>query len=89
MSSESIETLEIQMALPSPPAPGECGAVRVPGGVRPGTRIADPLDSPSPRQFVDLAVGMGIPAHDAARQVMELIASRAMLTPCGSSTTDG
>ena len=29
----------------------------------------------------------GMPAHDAARQVMELIESRAMLTPCGSSTS--
>ncbi|MDQ1509834.1 MAG: hypothetical protein QOG50_1678 [Actinomycetota bacterium] len=72
-----------------PPAPGDCGAVRAPGGIPPGTRPAHPLDCPQPRQFVDLAQAMGIPAPDAARQVLELIASRAMLTPCGSSTTGG
>ena len=37
--------------------------------------------------LLDLARAMGIPAHDAARQVMELVESRAMLTPCGSSTS--
>jgi len=75
------------MALPSPPTPGECGAGRVPGGRSSGTRTARPLDAPDPRHVVELAVGMGIPAHDAARQVMELIESRAMLTECGSNTT--
>jgi hypothetical protein len=77
------------MALPNPPTPGECGAGRVPGDMLPDTRTARPLDAHQPRRFVDLAVGMGIPAHDAARQVMELIESRAMLTSCGSSTTGG
>jgi len=37
--------------------------------------------------LLDLARVMGIPAPDAARQVMELVESRAMLTPCGSSTS--
>src|SRR5690349_9681209 len=67
------------MALPSPPTPGECGAGRVPGGIPSGTRTARPLDAPAPRPVAELAGGMGIPAHDAARQVMELVASRAVL----------
>ena len=35
-----------------------------------------PVTSPDPRRYVVLARGMGIPAHDATRQVMDLIASR-------------
>ena len=45
-----------------------------------------PVTRPDSRRYVDLARGMGIPAHDAARQVMDLIASRAKLAPCGSNT---
>jgi hypothetical protein len=45
-----------------------------------------PREIPAPRRFVDLARGMGIPANDAARQVMDLISSRAKLSACGSDT---
>jgi len=74
--------------LTHPPAPGECDAVRAPEGMPPSARTGHLLDAPQSREFVDLARAMGIPAHDAARQVMELIESRAMLTACGSNTTD-
>jgi hypothetical protein len=46
-----------------------------------------PQESPRPERFVELARGMGIPPHDAARQVMELMETRAMLSQCGSTTT--
>ena len=61
--------------------------MRAPEGMPPSARTAHPLDTAPPRHFVDLARGMGIPSQDAARQVMEIIASRAMLTPWGSGTT--
>jgi hypothetical protein len=86
ISSESIGILEIHV-LTHPPAPGECDAVRAPEGMPPSARAAHLPDAPQSRRFVDLARAMGIPAHDAARQVMELVESRAMLTPCGSSTS--
>lgn len=47
------------------------------GRVNPGARTAD---------LVHLALAMGIPSHDAASQVMDLVTPRAKLPPCESDT---
>ena len=73
--------------LPFFPPPGKRGALRVLDEIEASARTAHRRESPQPQRFVDLARGMGIPRHDAARQVMELVESRAMLSSCGSRTT--
>ena len=74
------------MLLPPSPAPGERGALRVLEERESSTRTALRLQRVEPRKFVDLARAMGIPSHDAARQVMEIIETRAMLSQCESRT---
>ena len=74
------------MLLPPSPAPGERGALRVLEERESSARTALRLQRVQPRKFVDLARAMGIPSHDAARQVMEIIETRAMLSQCGSRT---
>jgi hypothetical protein len=74
------------MLLPPSPAPGERGALRVLDERESIARTALRLQRAEPRKFVDLARSMGIPSHDAARQVMEILETRAMLSPCGSRT---
>ena len=69
------------------PRSGKHGARRALADIDAGARTARPQESPRPQRFVELARGMGIPAHDAARQVMELVETRAMLSRCGSRTT--
>ena len=69
------------------PSSGKHGARRALAEVDASARSASRREPPQPQQFVELARGMGIPAHDAARQVMELVETRAMLSPCGSRTT--
>ena len=80
----------IRLSRPSRPL-GESGAVRARSSAPapPSSHYltaALRLQSAEPRRFVDLARAMGIPSHDAARQVMEIIETRAMLSPCGSRT---
>ncbi len=86
------------MLLHLSPTPGERGALRAldreASSARTAPRPRRPkaplpktgLGRAEPRRFVDLARSMGIPSHDAARQVMEIVETRAMLSPCGSET---
>jgi hypothetical protein len=69
------------------PGSGKHSVRRALAEVDASARNARPQESARPQRFVELARGMGIPAHDAARQVMELVETRAMLSPCGSRTT--
>jgi hypothetical protein len=71
------------LLLPSP-APGKRGALRALDERESSARTALRLQPVEPRRFVELARAMGIPSHDAARQVMEILETRAMLSPCES-----
>jgi hypothetical protein len=72
------------MLLPPSPAPGERGALRALDDRASSARNALRLQRAEPRRIVELARAMGIPSHDAARQVMEILETRAMLSPCES-----
>jgi hypothetical protein len=72
------------MLLPPSRAPGERGALRVLDERESSARTALRFQRSEPQKFVDLARAMGIPSRDAARQVMEIMEARAMLSPCGS-----